>query len=147
MHQTIIEMEEKERKIRKIKEFYCRNPDAPMPVPSIDNSNLLLKDIIGHNGHSDNPSPQMPGRDKTVSQKTGGNGSLVSFPSQNRNDDPQSIQPVPLNYDYNKIMVILLLLKMISTSGVTGDLKDAYATDGLLSYLEERQRRLDKYSL
>ena len=46
MHQTVIELQEKERKMNTIKEFYRRYPDAPMPIPNVDSGNLPIKNML-----------------------------------------------------------------------------------------------------
>ena len=89
MHQTVIELQEKESKMNTIKEFYRRFPDAPMPIPNVDSGNLPIKNMLEQslpkiscqNEPNNNPSPQMQGHNtnKIASQKTGGNGSLVVF--------------------------------------------------------------------
>jgi len=165
-YQTVTELQEKEHKINTIKEFYRRYPDAPMPISNIDSGILAVKNMLEqslpkfycHNGHNDNPSPQMPGhenRNKTVSQKTGSNGSLVASPSQNRNGDPQSIQPVHVNYgdkDYSGIRIVKkddvdnrgFKVTWTLKYNCMGDLMDFWVTDGLYEYLSERQRRRKK---
>jgi hypothetical protein len=68
-------------KINKIKEFYRRNPDAPMQIPKVDSDNLPIKNMLEQslpkiscqNKPSNNPSPQMQGHDnrnKITSQET-----------------------------------------------------------------------------
>lgn len=42
-----------------------------------------------------------------TSQEIGANSPLVSFPSHNRDSDPQSTQPVSTNYDDNDDIVIV----------------------------------------
>jgi hypothetical protein len=161
MHQTVIELQEKERKMNTIKEFYRRYPDAPMPIPNVDSGNLPIKNMLEQslpkiscqNEPNNNPSPQMQGHNtnKIASQKTGGNGSLVVFPSHDKDSDPQSPQPVPKNYDDNGDDGIVIVKKDdIDQWGfkVTytlkynslGDVIDAYVTGGLYSYLLKRQR-------
>jgi hypothetical protein len=119
-YQMVLEQEEKERKIRKIKEFYCRNPDAPMPIPNIDSSILPIEKMLEQsltkipcqNEPKNNPSPQIQGqnalltylmhtRHKIASQNTWANSPLVASTSHNRDTHPQFTQPVPRNHDDN----------------------------------------------
>ena len=112
-YQMVLEQEEKERKIRKIKEFYCRNPDAPMPIPNIDTSNLPVKNTLEQslpkiscqNVPKNNPSSQIQGlctlliyltytTHKGASQNTGRNSPSVAFPRLNRDTHPQFTAPM-----------------------------------------------------
>jgi hypothetical protein len=110
VYKTVTEQQERERKMRTIKEFYCRYPDAPMPIPKVDSNNFPIKNMLEQslpkipcqNESNNNPSPQIQGHNNTnkiASQKTGANSPLVAFPGHNRDSDPQSFQPVPKNYD------------------------------------------------
>jgi hypothetical protein len=171
MCQVITEWEEKERKIIKIKEFYRRYPDAPMPIPNIDSNILPVKNMLEQSlpkilcqnePNNNNPSPQMQGhnnRIKTASQETGGNSSPVAFPSHNSDSDPQSIQPVPINHgdkdddkddDNDDDRSGIVKIDDVDDRGFKitwtvkynslGDIIDASVTDGLYTYLSERQR-------
>ena len=104
-------------KIRKIKEFCCRNPDAPVLIPSIDTSILPTKNMLeqclqkisfqsgASNNNNNNPSPKMQDNDddrnKIASQETAGNDPKAAFPRGNRHSYPRSIQPVLINHDDN----------------------------------------------
>jgi hypothetical protein len=173
MFQTVTELQEKEHKVKTITDYYHRYPDAPKLIPNVDSDNLPIKNmleqsfpkILCKNGRNNNPSPQMQGhnnRNETASQNTGGNGSLVAFPSHNKDGDPQSIQPVPINNNDDndsdnddKCYAIKIVKKDdVDDRGFKitwtikynclGDIMDAYVTDGLYTYLSERERRLEK---
>jgi hypothetical protein len=120
MYQTVIEQQEKERKLNTIMEFYRRYPDAPrpIPIPNVGSTNFPIKKVLEQSlpkiscqnqQPKNNPSPQMQGqkalltyltytRHKIASQNTGANSPLVALPSRNRDTDPRSIQPMPMNY-------------------------------------------------
>ena len=164
-YQRVLELEEKEHKMRKIKEFYCRNPDAPMPMPNIDASILPIKNMLerrlpkisfqsgASNNNNNNPSPKMQDNDnnrtKIASQKTGGDDRRGAFPRNNRHSHPRSIQPVPMNYGSRIVKMddvddrgfkVTMTLKY----NCLGDIMDAWVTDGLYEYLSERERRREK---
>jgi hypothetical protein len=164
-HQWVLELEEKERKIRKIKEFYCRNPDAPMPMPNVASGNLPIKNMLeqclpkisfqsgASNNNNNNPSPKMQDNDddrnKIASQETAGNDPQAPFPRNNRQNHPQSIQPVLTNhddkdYDRNKIANRKTAVQGIqSRQDPNGQAKQPLVRTGLAGRSGENRERKD----
>jgi hypothetical protein len=170
MFQTVIEQEEKVRKVITIIEFYRRYPNAPRLIPNLGCTDFPIKKMLEQsspkiscqNEPKNNPSSQIQGqkalltyltytRHEIASQNTGANSPLVAFPSHNRDTHPQFTQPVPQKHDdkYNNRRGIVkkddvdergFKITWTLTYNDMGDLIDAWVTDGLYEYLEERQR-------
>ena len=163
-YQTVLELEEKERKINKIKEFYCRNPDAPGLIPNIDTSNLLIKSMLeqclpkisfqsgASNYNNNNPSPKMKDNDdditKIASQETGGNDPQGAFPRNNRHSHPRSIQPLLTNHDdndddRNKIADQKTAIQGIQNQDLNGQAKRPLVRTSLAGHSEENRNIKD----
>jgi hypothetical protein len=173
-YQIVTEQQEKEHKIKTIKEFYSRYPDAPMPISNIDSSILPIKKMLEQsltriscqNEPKNNPSSQIHGqkalrtyltytRPKIASQNTGSNSPLIAFPSYNRDTHPQSIQSMSWNHDdkYNNRSGTVKIhevdyrgfkVTMTVKYNCLGDVIDMWVTDGLYEYLSQRERHRQK---
>jgi hypothetical protein len=165
MHQTVIEMEEKESKIRQIKDFYRRYPDAPMPMPNVASGNLPIKNMLeqnlpkisfqsgASNNNNNNPSPKMQDNDddrtKIASQETAGNDPQAAFPRSNRQSHARSIQPVLINHndnddDRNKIVNRKTAVQGIQgPQDLNGQAEQPLVRTGLAHRSEENRDRKD----